>query len=204
MSITLIIIIITVVVSFAAFSNHSLLEKLIFYPAYMKSPSEYYRFITSGLIHGDWIHLLLNMYVLYIFGRQVEYVYTSFIGNPLLFAVLYIFALIASSIPSFAKHKNNYYYRSLGASGAVAAVMFSFVYYAPWSTLYFWFIPMPSIVFAIAYLVYSAYSAKRANDNVGHDAHFYGAIFGFVFTVLFDPTHGQLFLQQILNPHFSF
>lgn len=206
MSITLIIIIVTAVVSIAAFSNADLLNKLILYPAQMRSPSEYHRFITSGFIHADWMHLLLNMYVLYIFGSYVEQLYASkaAIGQPYLYLVMYLLALVASSLPSFAKHKENYYYRALGASGAVAAVMFSFVYYNPWATLYFWFIPMPSIVFAIAYLGYSAYAAKKANDNVGHDAHFYGAVFGFVFTLIFDPTNGQIFLQQIMRPSFNF
>lgn len=204
MSITIIIIAITAIVSIAAFSNSELRNKLIFYPNGMNSPAEYHRFITAGFIHLDWMHLLLNMYVLYIFGRQVEYVYADVLGKPYLFAVLYILALIASSLPSFAKHRNDYYYSALGASGAVAAVMFSYVYYAPWSTLYFWFIPMPSIVFAVAYLAYSAYAARKANDNIGHDAHFYGAVFGFIFTLIFDPTHGRYFLEQIMSPRFNF
>ena len=205
MSITLIIIAITALVSIAAFSNAELMDKLIFYPKRMDSPAEYYRFITAGLIHADWIHLFFNMYVLYIFGRNVEYVYTEFIGKPFLFGVMYVLALIASSLPSFAKHRNNYYYRALGASGAVAAVLFSFVYYAPWSMLYlFGIIPIPAILGAVAYLIYSAYSAKKGNDNVGHDAHFYGAVFGFVFTLIFDPTHGQVFIQQLLSPSFNF
>lgn len=203
MSITLIIIIITAIVSIAAFSNSELLNKLILYPAQMQSPSEYHRFITSGFIHADWIHLGLNMYVFWIFGRYVEGLYTMMFGTPFLFAIMYVMALVASSLPSFAKHKNNYYYRALGASGAVAAVMFSFVYYNPWSILYFWFIPMPSIVFAVLYLAYSAYAARKGQDNIGHDAHFYGAVFGFVFTLIFDPSHGQMFLQQILNPSFN-
>ncbi|MCB0697939.1 MAG: rhomboid family intramembrane serine protease [Chitinophagaceae bacterium] len=203
MTITIIIIAITVLVSFSAFSNDELFNKLIFYPARMDNPSDYYRFITGGLIHADWIHLLFNMYVLYIFGRQVEGVYSVFLGKPMLYAVLYIFALVFSSLPSFAKHRHDYYYRALGASGAVAAVMFSYVYYSPWSVLYVWFIPMPSILFAIAYLVYSAYASRRGGDNVGHDAHFYGAIFGFLFTLIFEPTHGQIFIQQIIRPSFN-
>lgn len=204
MSITIIIIAITVIISLVAFSNEELLNKLIFYPARMSSPSEYYRFITGGLIHADFIHLFFNMYVLYIFGRNVEYVYTAYIGKPYLFAVMYVFALIAASLPSFAKHRNNYYYRALGASGAVAAVLFAFVYYAPWATLrFFGVIPIPAIIFAILYLVYSAYAARKGTDNIGHDAHFYGSVFGFVFTLLFDPTHGQVFIEQIMNPSFD-
>lgn len=203
MSITIIIIAITVIVSLVAFSNEELLNKLIFYPAQMNTPGEYYRFITAGLIHADFIHLFFNMYVLYIFGENVEYVYTAYIGKPYLFGVMYFLALIAASLPSFAKHRDNYYYRALGASGAVAAVLFSFVYYAPWTKLYlFGVLPIPAIIFAALYLIYSAYAAKKGRDNVGHDAHFWGAVFGFVFTIIFDPSHGQVFIQRALSPRF--
>jgi membrane associated rhomboid family serine protease len=205
MSITIIIIAITVIVSLVAFSNEELLNKLIFYPAQMNTPGEYYRFITAGLIHADYIHLFFNMYVLYVFGENVEYVFTEFVGKPYLFGVMYFLALIAASLPAFAKHRNNYYYRALGASGAVAAVLFSFVYYAPWATLrIFGVIPVPAIILAVLYLVYSAYADKKGQDNVGHDAHFWGAVFGFVFTFIFDPSHGQVFLQQLLSPSFRF
>lgn len=203
MSITIIIIAITVIVSLVAFSNEELLNKLIFYPARMDTPGEYHRFVTAGFIHADFIHLFFNMYVLYIFGENVEYVYTAYIGKPFLFGVMYFLALIAASLPAFAKHRNNYYYRALGASGAVAAVLFSFVYYAPWTKLYlFGVLPIPAIIFAALYLVYSAYAAKKGQDNVGHDAHFWGAVFGFVFTLIFDPSHGQVFIQQALSPRF--
>lgn len=203
MSITIVIIAITVIVSLVALSNEELLNKLIFYPARMNTPGEYYRFVTAGLIHADFIHLFFNMYVLYIFGENVEYVYTAYIGKPYLFGVMYFFALIAASLPAFAKHRNNYYYRALGASGAVAAVLFSFVYYAPWTMLYFFgIIPIPAIVFAVIYLVYSAYAAKKGQDNIGHDAHFWGAVFGFVFTLIFDPSHGRVFIEQVLTPSF--
>lgn len=205
MSLTLIIIIITAITSVMAFSNHQLLDKLIFYPAKMNGPGEYYRFITHGLIHADWIHLFFNMYVLYIFGTQVEYLYQGYIGKPYLYMVMYVLALIASSLPSFAKHRNNYYYSALGASGAVAAVLFTFVYYAPWSTLLiFGIIPMPAIIGAVLYLVYSAYMSRKGTDNIGHDAHFYGAVFGFIFSFLFDPSHGRVFLEQLLKPQFNF
>lgn len=203
MSFTLIIIIFTVIISISAFSNGNILDKLILWPARMDNPNEYHRLFSSGFVHADWIHLLFNMYVLYIFGQHVEGLYSS-MGRPYIYILMYLFALVASSLPSFFKHRNNYGYRALGASGAVAAVMFSFIYYAPWSTLYFWFIPMPSIVFGVAYLAYSAYAAKKANDNVGHDAHFYGAVFGFIFTLIFDPTHGGYFIEQIAHPQFNF
>lgn len=203
MSITLIIIAITAITSIAAFSNGQLLDKFILYPARMDNPGEYHRFITSGLIHADWMHLFFNMYVLYIFGEQIEYVYTSLLGKPFLYPVMYVLALVASSLPYFAKHRHNYYYRALGASGAVAAVLFSYAYYAPWAILrLFGAIPVPAIVFAVLYLVYSAYMARKGSDNIGHDAHFYGSVFGFLFTLIFDPSHGQAFLLQLLNPRF--
>lgn len=205
MSITIIIIAITVLVSLAAFNNMELMNKLIFWPARMDGPSEYHRFITSGLIHADYIHLFFNMYVLWIFGEGIEYIFSDVLGRGYLFPMLYIFGLLAASLPSFAKHREDHYYRALGASGAVGSVLFSYIYFFPWKTLYIFFaIPVPAIVFGILYLVYSAYAAKKGQDNIGHDAHFYGSLFGFVFTFVFDPSHGQVFIQQIMHPKFNF
>ena len=204
MSFTLIIIVVTTLVSLAAFNNVSLNEQLILWPRRMQQPKEYYRLVTSGFIHADMIHLFFNMFTLYFFGRNVEMVY-SLLGLPkFAFLILYLLGIVVASLPSFFKHRNNSYYRSLGASGGVAAVLFAFVYFAPWETIYLWFIPIPAIVAAIAYLVYSAYMSRKTGDNINHDAHFYGAVFGFVFTMIFDPSHGKLFIQQLMQPHFNF
>lgn len=203
MSISIIIIILTVIITIAAFNNVELMNKLILYPAIMKKPAELYRLLTSGFIHADWNHLIFNMIALFFLGRWVEQYY-AMIGKPTLFVWMYLSAVALSSLPALIKHRDNYYYRALGASGGVSAVLFSFVYLAPWQTIYVWFIPVPGIILAIGYLIYSAVMSKKGVDNVGHDAHFYGAVYGFAFTWIFDPTHGQIFLQQITNPSFNF
>lgn len=203
MSFTLVIIIATALVSFAAFNNDDLRNKLILWPRRMDNPAEYYRFITSGFIHSDMTHLFFNMFTLYFFGRNAEY-WFNVIGRPALYPLLYLVAIVAASIPSFLKHRNNPYYSALGASGGVSAILFCTVYIAPWTTIYVWFIPIPAIIAGVLYLVYSAYMAKQERDNIGHDAHFWGAVFGFVFTFIFDPTHGRFFLEQLMQPQFNF
>jgi len=201
MSFTVIIIIITAIISILAFNNEELFNKLILWPRKMDNPSEYYRLLTAGFIHADWMHLIFNMFTLFFFGRFVEMAFLSFGMNQFLFVVLYITGIIAASLPSFIKKRDNSYYRSLGASGGVAAVLFSSVYFQPWQQILIFFIPVPSILAAIGYLIYSAYSAKKGLGYVNHDAHFWGAIFGFVFTLIFAPDHGQLFLAQLMHPH---
>src|SRR5690606_11461389 len=204
MSLTIFILLITFLISYMAFQNASLREKLILWPDAMNSPSEYYRFITSGFIHADWMHLLFNMLTLFFFGRYVEMLFEMYGIASSMFIVLYLAGIIIASLPSFLKNRQNRYYRSLGASGGVAAVLFSFVYFAPWETILIWFIPVPGIVAAILYIVYSAYMSRKNYDNVNHQAHLWGAVFGFVFTWIIDPYHGKYFLQQSLQPKFNF
>ncbi len=200
MSITLFIVILTVIVTFAAFNNQELFNKLLFYPAaIVRNPAEIYRFLTSGFIHADTQHLALNMVTLYFLGSSVEkYAYA---GRTNLFIWMYLLAIILSSLPAFIKNKNNSYYSALGASGGVAAISFAFVYMAPWQILWLFFIiPVPGILFAVFYLIYSNKMAKLGKDNIGHDAHFFGAVFGFAFSWAFDPTHGENFLYQLTHP----
>src|SRR6185312_461318 len=142
---TLIIAVITVLVSIAAFSNEELFNKLILWPRRMDNAAEYYRLLTSGFIHADWLHLIFNMYTFYVFGIQVERIFHS-MDKHNLFLVLYLAGIVVASLPSFIKNRNNSYYRSLGASGGVAAILFSFVYFAPWAKIWIWFIPIPGII----------------------------------------------------------
>ena len=201
MSYTLIFVIVTVLASLGAFTNKELYNKFIMYPYAMRdNPKEYYRLLTSGLIHADYIHLFFNMFALYSFGKQVEMTFEA-IGRPFVYPALYILAIIASSLPDLVKYKNQSYYRSLGASGGVSAVLFSSVYFFPWSGVMIFPIPfsIPAIVFAGLYLVYCVYMSKKGGDNINHSAHFWGALFGFVFTFLYDPSHGRIFIEQIMN-----
>lgn len=204
MSLTIFILLVTCLMSYVAFQNESLREKWILWPAGMKSPAEYYRFITSGFIHADWMHLGFNMLTLFFFGRNVEMIFGLYGIAPGMFLLLYIGGMIVASLPSFIKNRQNRYYRSLGASGGVAAVLFSFVYFTPWQTIFIWFLPVPGIVAAVLYLVYSAYMSRKNHDNVNHDAHIWGAVYGFVFTFVLDPYHGRFFIEQLLQPKFNF
>jgi membrane associated rhomboid family serine protease len=198
MTITLIIVAVTSIISIIAFSNTTLYNKLILWPRYMDSPAEYYRLLTSGFIHADWMHLLFNMFTFYWFGNNIEGIFDA-LGVHMLFPVMYLTAIIISSLPSFLKNRNNTYYRSLGASGGVAAALFATIYYSPWATIYIYVIPVPSIIFAVLYLGYSAYMSRKGADNVNHGAHLWGSIYGFAFSLLLDPTHGRYFINQLMH-----
>ncbi|MFN4286035.1 MAG: rhomboid family intramembrane serine protease [Lacibacter sp.] len=202
LSSTLIIIILTALISFSAFNNQKILNDLIFWPPMIKNKHQYYRFVTSGFIHADLAHLAFNMITLYFFGRVMEDFYNMKLG-PVGFLLFYLGGIIASEIPSYIRHLNNYHFRSLGASGGVTAVLFAFILLAPWSTLYVFFLPMPAIVFAILYLSYTAYMARRGADYINHSAHLWGAIYGVVFTLLVQPGVWQHFLRQLLRPQFQ-
>ena len=198
--IVLVIIGLTSISSFMAFSNRMLFEKLLFNASCIYEKNEWYRFFTHGLIHADFGHLLLNMFVLYSFGTALEsYYFGPLFGTnaPLVFALLYVTALPISSMYSYFKNKFNAGYSAVGASGAVAAVVFSAILISPISTLWVWFIPVKAFIFGVLYLVYSWYMDKKGNDSVGHSAHFWGAIYGLVFTVVLKPFLALNFIIQI-------
>lgn len=193
MNITTLILIITVVVSFFALQKESDLRKLIFNPYTVKRNNEWHRFLTHAFIHADYVHLGVNMYVFWMFGSFIEEV----IGRND-FILLYLGGIIFASIPSYLKHQNNSHYNSLGASGAVASVVFAFVLINPSSMLYLMaIIPMPAWIFGILYLVYEAYMDKKANDHIAHDAHFYGAIWGIIVTGVSNPNYFLSFFDKI-------
>ncbi|MBX2905835.1 MAG: rhomboid family intramembrane serine protease [Taibaiella sp.] len=198
MTITLFIVIITVGISIAAFNNSTLLNKLILWPGYMTSPNEYYRFLTSGFIHADWNHLIFNMVSLWFLGGAAE----SILGSGVI--TLYLTGIILSSLPTFLKYRNNTHYRALGASGGVSSLTFLFIYYAPWAKLYLFFIPIgiPALLFGVLYLTYEAYMAKKGGTTMNHDAHFWGAVYGIVYALITDPTHGAMFFNSLMHPSF--
>jgi membrane associated rhomboid family serine protease len=202
LTINLIIIIVTCLVSIGGFNNQKIIDDLIFHPASMKGGKQLHRYITHGFIHADAFHLIFNMFTLYFFGNLIEVGFTTWSGSKLTFLVFYLSALIVASIPDYAKHKDQYNYRSLGASGAVNAILFSFILIAPWQQIMVWFIPMPAIVFAVLYTIYSIYMDKRGGDNINHSAHLWGAAYGLAFTLVLKPDLFSSFLEKIMNPSF--
>jgi membrane associated rhomboid family serine protease len=199
---TVTLVLVTVLLSIAAFNDDRMANKLILWPNIMRKPGEYYRLLSSGFIHADWPHLLFNMFTMFFVGRFVESAFMAYGLTPWLYVLMYLMGIVVASLPSFYKHRGNPYYRSLGASGGVAAVLFSSVYFAPWSQLYIYFIKMPNIVFAVLYLAYSVYMSKKGEGTINHDAHFWGAVFGFVFTLAVEPSHGMNFVRQIQDIRF--
>jgi len=198
--VTYIIIGITSIVSFMAFSNRDLFNKLVFNAVAVHDHKEWYRLFSHGLLHADFGHLLLNMFVLYSFGTAVEDYYFKMLfgtSSSFAFAVLYVTALPASSLYSYNKHKHNYTYNAVGASGAVAAVVFSSILISPLSTLLVWFVPVKAFIFGALYLGYSWYMDRKGGDNVGHSAHFWGAVYGIVLTGVLRPVLFMNFVYQI-------
>jgi len=190
LSLTVIIIIITVGISLAGFSSQKVIDDLIFYPPAVSKRNQWYRFITCGLIHADIMHLAFNMYTFYMFGLAVEKVFETpqLFGDKgrILFLVLYISALVVCLLPTYNKNKDNYHYRSLGASGAVSAIVFAYIMLGPMQELYLFFIPVgiPAFIFAFLYLAISAYLDRRGGGNINHSAHLWGAIYGIIFIVV--------------------
>lgn len=187
-SITIIIIIITAVISFMAFSNHDLMDKLIFYPPDISQRKQWYRFFSNGLIHADIGHLAFNMISLYFFGDLVNQAFSQIFGSSgtLLYLIVYVSALAVCLIPTYMSNKENYYYRSLGASGAVSAIIFAGILLYPQAPLSFFFLPLqiPGFIFGPLYLIISAYLAKRGGSHINHSAHLWGALYGIVFVIV--------------------
>lgn len=194
---TLAIIIITCVISFIAFRNSVVMNRLIMWPPAMQR-GQYDRFITYGFIHADGTHLLFNMITLYFFGRAIEDFYRPYFAG-MGFVLFYLAALVASMLPSYFKHKNDSNYFSLGASGAVSAVLFAYILFAPWSLIFVFFIPVPAILYAILYTSYTVYSARRGQDNINHSAHLWGAAFGIVATIAFEPRLIPRFFERLIS-----
>lgn len=188
LSITLIIIIITAIVSISGFSSQKVIDDLIFYPPAVTKRNQWYRFFSSGLIHADYGHLIFNMLSLYFFGPAVEQAFSYFFpeSGEWVYLVLYISALLVSLLPTYFKHKDDYYYRSLGASGAVSAIIFSGLLLSPGSEVYIFFIPIPipGFIFAPLYILLSAWMDRRGRDNINHSAHIWGSLYGLAFTIV--------------------
>jgi membrane associated rhomboid family serine protease len=202
MSVTLIIIIITVLVSIFAFRSQKIMDDLIFYPTAITEKNQYYRFITYGFIHADLSHLFFNMYAFYLFGGACENSFINIFGNygKTFYVLMYFLSLIACVIPDFNKHKSNAGYKSLGASGAVSAVVFAYILFQPLQGIGLLFIPVfiPGFLFGIIFLVVSYFLGRKGGSRINHSAHIWGAIFGVIFLLIFS----QLFSTYPLLDNF--
>ena len=202
LSLTLILIGLTVLVSWQAFEKPRLLDRLILWPPAIDRHKQYDRLLTHGFIHADWSHLLFNMITLYFFGSLVERWLVPMIGH-VGFVLFYLSAIVIAILPTYARHRHDARYRSLGASGAVSAVLFTYILLQPWSLILVFFLPVPAIVYAVLYIGYSVWMDKHGQDNVNHSAHLWGAGYGVMFALLVEPTVLGSFLQRLMNPSFG-
>lgn len=203
LSITNIIVAITCLISFLFMNNERMKSAMIFHPVTIKQQGQFYRFLSSGFIHADVLHLAINMFVLWSFGNAVErFYYPSFLGqsSSAMYLFLYFGGIAVASIPSYLRHKNDVNYAALGASGGVSAVVFAVIVFEPWQNLYLYaLIPVPQILAGVAYLAYSWYADRRGTGNIGHNAHFTGAIWGFAFTCALNIDLLTRFIQKTLE-----
>lgn len=196
------IIIATAFVSYQAFEDRELFKKLVFNGLAVGKYKQYYRLLSHALIHADWGHLLFNMLTLYFFAEQSLFYFDGYMGKGIFwFSLLYVSGAAAASIPAFLKHKNHSWYNAAGASGAVSAVLFSTIFFNPWVGIMFFLIPVPipGFIFGIIYIAASTYFDKKGNDNIAHDAHIAGAIYGFLFPLLIKPPLYEVFLKNLLG-----
>ena len=205
-TITLTLLVITVALSLFGFANQKVINDFIFYPPAISRDNEWWRFITNGFIHADLGHLAFNMFSFYMFGDFVEkYFIVLFNENgKALYLAMYLTALVVCLIPTYIMQRNNKQYRSLGASGAVSAVVFAGVFLDPTIKIGLFIIPpiIPGFIFGPLYLLLTIYMSKRGGDNINHSAHFWGSVWGVGFLIIeckifpgFDPI--QNFVSQV-------
>ncbi|BDD08481.1 rhomboid family intramembrane serine protease [Fulvitalea axinellae] len=203
MSITVILIIITVATSFLAWNKPEYMYKWIMNPYQIWHRNQWHRMLTSGFIHGDQMHLLFNMFTFYFFGRFAENILQHTYGSStgtILFLCLYLGGIIFADIPTLYKHKDNARYNALGASGGVSSVLFTFVLVQPFGEICLYgFLCLPAVAWGAVYLAYTYYAGKRNADNVNHDAHLWGAVFGILFTIFVIPGSLERFFSQLLS-----
>ena len=199
--ITYVLIGITCLVSWIAFNNRKLADRLILWPPAIDKHRQYDRLLTYGFIHADFMHLLFNMITLFFFGPLIERLMSGI--GVWVFPVFYLSALVVSILPTYLKNQKNPNYLSLGASGAVSAVLYAFILLQPWQLIFVFFIPLPAIVFAVLYLGYSIWMDRRGGDRINHSAHLSGAAYGVLFMVVMEPRVLGYFLSQLRQPTFG-
>jgi len=200
--VTIAIIIVTVIVSALCLAGTLDFNALKFSGHGVWHRRQWYRMLTYGLVHAGWGHLFFNMLTLFFFGDVVEKYFASAFGQPvgaILYVTLYVSAIAVSTVGDLVKYKDNPYYSAVGASGAVSAVLFASILFEPKMGIYIYLIPIPvpGYVFAPLYLLYCWYMAKRNMDNIGHTAHFWGAVYGFIFPLILRPDIFTHFISKL-------
>jgi membrane associated rhomboid family serine protease len=195
--VTIVITVITVIISMVAFNNPRVIDRLILWPPAIARQREYERLVTHGFIHADGMHLAFNMITLFSFGSVVEGFFIQYIGWAG-YALFYLSAIVVAILPTYLRHREDASYRSLGASGAVSAILFGHILLHPSTqVLLFFAIPVNAVVFAVIYIAYSIYMDRRGGDNVNHSAHLWGAGYGVLVMLLMEPRLMGHFLRQI-------
>lgn len=206
LTLTITIILITSLVSLTTlFQYPDKIYDLSLRPTMIRDRKQFYRFLTSGLVHADLLHLGFNMFSLYFCGRFIEEIFENIFQSKFYFLLFYVLAIVFSNIPTYIRHKNDDYYSSVGASGAISAVIFAMVLFAPWARIYFIIIPMPLILYAVVYVAMTVYLDRRTQGvggGINHSAHLWGALFGLIFPIIFKPAIFLFFLQQLIHPTF--
>ena len=187
-------------ISYQALQSPELMNRLCHHPYSETHRGQYERLVTAGFVHGSWGHLFINMFVLYQFGGMIEELFVSIFGSLLgnvLFLVFYFSAIVIANLGTLFRYKDYSGFSSVGASGVTSALLFIYAMFAPWE----WFIfpPVPAIVFAILYVVYSSWASKNTNDRIDHMAHLWGGVYGIVFLLVTYPRSFNIFLERFLS-----
>ncbi len=203
LSVSLILIITIVGVSFYAWRNQTVYFKLMMNPYQVFHRNEYWRFITSGFIHSGYVHLGFNMFTFYFFGGLTEQVFQYRLGpgtGTWVYILFFLSSLVVSDISVAWKYKDNPNYNSLGASGAVSAMVFSSILYFPLQPIcLFAILCLPGFILGTIYVIYSYTQGRSMSDNINHEAHLFGAIYGIIFSLAVYPSAGKEFIEQLLT-----
>ncbi len=203
LSITLLIIIFTAIISYQGISRYETIDRLKHAPYREHRSGEWYRLLTSGFVHADWVHLIINMYVLYSFGSYVENDLVLSFGNPvgrIIYLIMYLLNIIIANLPTLVRQQNNPGFASIGASGAVSGMLFIFILLNPWHMLgLFFVIPAPAVLIGIGYLIYSSWAANKGRGRLDHSAHFAGALAGMAMFILIRHEVVGEFFRKLVN-----
>ena len=192
----LILIAATCLISWVGFKDRSFLDRWLLNPYQARRKKRLAPYLSYGFVHADFMHLLFNMITLFFFGQVMESFFRPHFGG-FGYYIFYLGGIVVSVLPSALLNRNNPHYATLGASGAVSAVLFAYILLQPWSLLYIYFLPVPAILYAVFYVGYSIYLDKKGGDNVNHSAHLWGALYGVLFTIALEPGVMPAFLAKL-------